>query len=43
MQDWELVRSGIWDINGGRNPRKCIDIDPYSVYEWEIVKDPLEK
>ena len=31
-----------WDINGDRNPRKCIDIDPYSVYEWEIVKDPLE-
>ena len=31
-----------WDIAGGRNVRKCIDIDPCSIQEWPEVKDPLE-
>lgn len=31
-----------WDVEGKRDPRKCIDIDPYDVYEAPVVKDPLE-
>lgn len=31
-----------WDVEGKRDPRKCIDIDPYDVYEAPAVKDPLE-
>ena len=32
-----------WDIEGSRNERKCIDIDPFTVYESPVVKDPLEE
>ena len=32
-----------WDVAGNRNARKCIDIDPYTVREWRVVDDPLEK
>ena len=31
-----------WDIGGNFDARKCIDIDPFKVYESQIVKDPLE-
>ena len=31
-----------WDLEGKRNPRRCIDLDPYDVYEAPVVKDPLE-
>ncbi|MDO4442390.1 MAG: DUF2442 domain-containing protein [Slackia sp.] len=31
-----------WDIEGMRNPRTCIDIDPCSMYEeCPTVKDPF--
>ncbi len=33
-----------WDIGGNFNEWKCIDIDPYQVYEEGIeVSDPLEE
>ena len=32
-----------WDIEGNRDPEKCIDVDPFTVYEAPVVKDPLEK
>lgn len=32
-----------WDMGGNRDPYKCIDIDPLTIYEKEPVKDPLEK
>ena len=31
-----------WDIEGKRDPRKCIDIDPFDVYDAPVVRDPLE-
>jgi hypothetical protein len=31
-----------WDLDGTRDPRKCIDIDPFDVYDAPIVRDPLE-
>ncbi|MDR0551376.1 MAG: DUF2442 domain-containing protein [Spirochaetaceae bacterium] len=31
-----------WDMGGGRDPYKCIDIDPLTVFEQKIVPDPLE-
>ena len=31
-----------WDVSGDRDASKCIDLDPFSVYEdSEIVDDPL--
>jgi len=30
-----------WDMGGKRDPYKCIDIDPFSVYEKPSVADPL--
>ena len=32
-----------WDIAGNRDATKCIDIDPFVLYESPVVKDPLEK
>ncbi|GHV95446.1 hypothetical protein AGMMS50293_17660 [Spirochaetia bacterium] len=29
-----------WDMGGNRNPRKCIDIDPFTVFEQPAVADP---
>lgn len=31
-----------WDLGGKRDPRKCIDIDPFDVYDAPVVRDPLE-
>lgn len=31
-----------WDLSGRHDPADCIDIDPFTVAECEIVKDPLE-
>ena len=31
-----------WDMGGNRDPYKCIDIDPFTVFEKEPVADPLE-
>ncbi|MDR0442838.1 MAG: DUF2442 domain-containing protein [Treponema sp.] len=30
-----------WDMGGGRDPCKCIDIDPFTIYEKPPVADPL--
>jgi hypothetical protein len=30
-----------WDMGGKRDPYKCIDIDPFSIYEKPPVTDPL--
>jgi len=30
-----------WDMDGKRDPCKCIDIDPFSIFEKEPVADPL--
>ena len=32
-----------WDVSGDFDPCKCIDIDPFVVYEGERVKDPLDE
>ena len=32
-----------WDLNGNHDVTKCIDIDPFDVYNSPVVKDPLEK
>jgi hypothetical protein len=31
-----------WDMGGGRDPCKCVDIDPFVVFEQPPVRDPLE-
>ena len=31
-----------WDLEGTRNPYKCIDIDPFVVFEQPAVADPLD-
>ncbi|MDR1184504.1 MAG: DUF2442 domain-containing protein [Coriobacteriales bacterium] len=30
-----------WDLSGSRNTRDCLDIDPFTLYESELVTDPL--
>jgi hypothetical protein len=30
-----------WDMCGNRDPYKCIDIDPFTIYEQTPVTDPL--
>jgi hypothetical protein len=30
-----------WDMGGNRNPRKCLDIDPFTIFEQPAVVDPL--
>ena len=37
-----LNNSIAWDMGGNRDQYKCIDIDPFTVYEKEPVADPLE-
>jgi hypothetical protein len=32
-----------WDIGGGRDPSKCIDIDPCLIFDLPIVEDPLKE
>ena len=31
-----------WDMGGNRDPYKCIDIDPFAVFEKTPVADPLQ-
>jgi hypothetical protein len=31
-----------WDISGDRDPYKCIDVDPFTVFRSPVVADPLE-
>lgn len=30
-----------WDMGGGRDPRLCIDLDPFVIFESPAVADPL--
>ena len=30
-----------WDLSGCYDPKSCIDIDPFTVYEAPVVGDPL--
>jgi len=30
-----------WDIGGQKNPQKCIDLDPFVIFNQPVVKDPL--
>ena len=30
-----------WDMGGNRDPYKCIDIDPFTIFEKPPVADPL--
>ena len=30
-----------WDLSGCYDPKSCIDIDPFTVYEAPAVEDPL--
>ena len=30
-----------WDMGGKRNKRKCIDLDPFVIFEQPVVEDPL--
>lgn len=32
-----------WDIDGNRDTAKCIDIDPFTVFESPVVKEPFDK
>jgi hypothetical protein len=32
-----------WDMGGNRDPRKCLDIDPFAVFARPAVADPLLK
>lgn len=32
-----------WDLDGNRDVTNCIDLDPCTLFESAIVKDPLEK
>lgn len=31
-----------WDVGGNYDPEKCVDIDPFTVYNSPVVADPLE-
>ncbi len=31
-----------WDLTGRRDPKNCIDLDPFTVYQSPAVSDPLE-
>ena len=30
-----------WDIGGNRDPQKCVDLDPFVIFELPVVADPL--
>lgn len=32
-----------WDVSGHFDPKTCIDIDPFVLYEAPAVSDPLEE
>lgn len=32
-----------WDMGGNRDQQKCIDIDPFSVFEKPKVADPIKE
>jgi len=30
-----------WDLSGTRDPRKCLDLDPFVIFEQPAVTDPF--
>ena len=30
-----------WDVSGSFDPETCLDIDPFTVYQADVVSDPL--
>ena len=38
-----LNDTAAWDIEGNRDTRKCIDLDPFVLYEQAIVEDPIKE
>ena len=30
-----------WDMGGNRDPRRCVDLDPFTIFEQPPVADPL--
>jgi len=32
-----------WDVGGNRDPRTCIDLDPFVIFNQPAVADPLHK
>ncbi|MCL2821204.1 MAG: DUF2442 domain-containing protein [Oscillospiraceae bacterium] len=30
-----------WDVGGNRDPRKCIDLDPFVLFKQPAITDPL--
>ncbi len=32
-----------WDMNGDGDPQKCVDLDPFVLFEQPCVSDPLEQ
>ena len=32
-----------WDITGNRDTTKCIDIDPFTVFESPVAEEPSDK
>jgi hypothetical protein len=30
-----------WDLEGNRDTRRCLDIDPLTIYETAAIADPL--
>ena len=31
-----------WDMGGNKDPRKCVDLDPFVIFEQPAVADPLQ-
>jgi len=38
-----LNDTAAWDLEGNRDTRKCIDLDPFVLYEQAVVCDPLSE
>lgn len=32
-----------WDMGGNKDPRKCVDLDPFTIFEQAAVPDPLNE
>ena len=32
-----------WDLSGDRDPKQCVDIDPYTVFEAPVAIEPFSE
>ncbi|WP_442676868.1 hypothetical protein [Selenomonas sp.] len=32
-----------WDVTGAHDVTKCIDVDPFVLYDAPVIPDPLEE